>query len=86
MIKSIYRSAAFMLAIALTMPYSLPVAAQITPANEEALEEVFVLGMRRAYQGNFDLFENPSAVQLIDEQLLREAGAINLNRICVTSK
>ena len=46
---------------------------------EEQVEEVFVIGKRRAYQGNFDELENPSAVQLIDSELLREVGALNLN-------
>lgn len=45
----------------------------------EVLEEVFVIGKRRAYQGNFAALENPSAVQLIDGELLREVGALNLN-------
>ena len=45
----------------------------------EVLEEVFVIGRRRAYQGNFAALENPSAAQLIDGELLREAGALNLN-------
>ncbi|MEE4277041.1 MAG: TonB-dependent receptor plug domain-containing protein, partial [Halieaceae bacterium] len=43
------------------------------------LEEVFVLGERRAYQGNFDYLENPTAVQKIDLELLRDTGALNLN-------
>lgn len=45
----------------------------------EVLETVFVLGERRAYQGNFDEFENPAANQSIDLQLLRDVGALNLN-------
>lgn len=45
----------------------------------EELEEIFVLGDRRAYQGNFDDLENPSAVQSINVELLRDVGALNLN-------
>jgi len=56
---------------------SLHVSAQTK--QEPILEEVFVLGERRAYQGNFDRFENPSAVQSIELELLREVGALNLN-------
>ena len=44
-----------------------------------AVRSIFVMGQRRAYQGNFDNLENPTAVQLIDGELLREAGALNLN-------
>jgi len=81
MIKHTYKPAALALAVALTTPFALPVAAQTvqTEADERIVEEIFVVGKRRAYQGNFDTFENPSAVQLIDEELLREAGALNLN-------
>ncbi len=49
-----------------------------TPSDDE-IESIFVLGQRRAYQGNFDELENPTAVQLIDGELLREVGALNLN-------
>ncbi|MFK7958587.1 MAG: TonB-dependent siderophore receptor [Lysobacterales bacterium] len=47
--------------------------------EEQVIEEVFVIAERRAYQGNFDDLENPTAVQSIDLELLREVGAINLN-------
>ncbi|MFK7865645.1 MAG: TonB-dependent siderophore receptor [Pseudohongiellaceae bacterium] len=48
-------------------------------AADEDIESIFVVGQRRAYQGNFDELENPTAVQLIDGELLREVGALNLN-------
>ncbi|MEM6775911.1 MAG: Plug domain-containing protein, partial [Pseudomonadota bacterium] len=48
-------------------------------AENRVIEEVFVIGERRAYQGNFDNLENPSAVQSIDLELLRDVGALNLN-------
>ncbi len=47
--------------------------------DEAVIEEVFVVGTRRAYQGNFSNLENPSAVQSMDLELLREVGALNLN-------
>lgn len=53
--------------------------AQANDGGDEAIEEVFVLGQRRAYQGNFDSFENPAAVQLIGSEVLREAGALDLS-------
>ena len=68
-------------AAALTIPCALPGAAETTQTGqaENLVEEVFVVGKRRAYRGNFDNLEKPSADQLIGEALLREAGAINLN-------
>ncbi|GHA21391.1 TonB-dependent receptor [Arenicella chitinivorans] len=43
------------------------------------IEELFVLGERRAYQGNFDALESPTADQFMNEELLRDAGSINLD-------
>ena len=73
--------AALAFAAALTYSFALPAAAQnqAESASEPVVEEVFVVGKRRAYQGNFDDLEKPSADQTIDEELLRQAGAINLN-------
>ncbi len=48
-------------------------------SSGETIEEVFVIGERRAYQGNFDNLENPAANQSIDLELLRSVGALNLN-------
>lgn len=51
------------------------------PAEAERIEEVlFVVGDRRAYQGNIGVLENPTSVQMIDEALLREVGVLNLNQ------
>lgn len=77
------RPAALAVATALSASYALPSLAQapMTTAEEEALvEEIFVIGQRRAYQGNFDDLENPTSVQVMGEELLRAAGAINLNQ------
>tara|TARA_B110000208_G_scaffold191939_1_gene261134 strand:- start:2428 stop:4752 length:2325 start_codon:yes stop_codon:yes gene_type:complete len=52
--------------------------AQEVSAGDD-IESIFVSGKRRAYQGNFSELENPTAVQLIDGELLREVGALNLN-------
>ncbi len=49
-------------------------------ADNEDIEELFVVGDRRAYQGNFDDLETPAADQSISEQLLRDVGALNLNQ------
>ena len=76
-----FKAVALAFAATLTVTCVLPVAAQTTQTDgEEVVEEVFVLGERRAYRGNFDNLEKPSADQTIDEDLLREAGAINLNQ------
>ena len=80
MTKHISKPVALAFAAALTIPYAAPVAAETAPTSDErVVEEVFVIGKRRAYQGNFDSLEKPSADQTIAEDLLREAGAINLN-------
>jgi len=42
-------------------------------------DEIVVTGLRQAYQGDFAPLETPQANQLIDEDLLRNVGAINLN-------
>ena len=57
---------------------SAPLAAQSD--DDASIEEVFVLGERRAYQGNFDFLEDPTAVQSIDEELLRDAGVLSLDQ------
>ncbi|MEL6955076.1 MAG: TonB-dependent receptor [Pseudomonadota bacterium] len=49
-------------------------------ADADRIEEtVFVVGERRAYQGNFDVLETPAADQTIDIELLTDTGALNLN-------
>ena len=79
--RHISKPVALAFAAALTVPWALPGAAETTQTgdDENLVEEVFVVGKRRAYRGNFDNLEKPSADQLIEEALLREAGAINLN-------
>ncbi len=79
--KHISRPVALAIAAALAIPCTVPVAAETAPSSDDEtiVEEVFVLGKRRAYQGNIDPLENPTADQLIDEELLREAGAISLD-------
>jgi len=81
MTKPISKPAALAFAAAFTFPCALPIAAETTQPGDSAqvVEEVFVVGKRRAYQGNFDNLEKPSADQIINEDLLREVGAINLN-------
>ncbi len=57
---------------------SAPAFAQDDDA-ERVQETIFVVGDRQAYRGNFDDLEIPAADQLIDEELLVQAGALNLN-------
>ena len=59
-IKSVYRAA---LASGITAIAMGPVMAQ-SPVGE--VEEIFVLGERRAYQGNFDDLEDPTTSQMLD--------------------
>jgi len=71
----------FFVAVFAAIPVSSisPAANAEQAGNADYIESVFVIGQRRAYQGNFDDLENPSAVQSIDGELLREVGALNLN-------
>ncbi|MEO1581849.1 MAG: TonB-dependent siderophore receptor [Pseudomonadota bacterium] len=71
------RRLALAAAVATAVGASLPMQSSAQESGE--IEEVFVVGDRRAYQGNFDDLENPSAVQTIDVELLKDVGALNLN-------
>ena len=73
------RTAAYALAAALVTPCSLANAADVSDSSADEIEEVFVLGNRRAYLGNFDQLEDPTSIQAIDESLLRDVGVLNLN-------
>ena len=72
MTLSTSRAAALAMAAALASAPSLPIMAATPSADDNKLEEVFVIGKRRAYQGNFEDLENPTTIQLIDEDLLRD--------------
>ena len=51
-----------------------------TPAFAQTPDdEIVVTGLRQAYQGDFDPLEIPQINQAIDEELLRNAGALNLD-------
>lgn len=56
---------------------SAPASAQEDEA-ERVEDTIFVLGERRAYQGNFDFLEDTGVSQTIDEELLTDVGALNL--------
>lgn len=47
--------------------------------GERVEDTIFVVGERQAYKGNFDDLETPAADQSIDEELLLQVGALNLN-------
>jgi iron complex outermembrane receptor protein len=51
-------------------------------ADDEALrrETIIVLGARQAYRGDFDALEIPQADQVIGEDVLRNAGAVDLTQ------
>ncbi len=48
-------------------------------ASDQDIENIFVVGQRRAYQGLFESQEVPGVVQQVDAALIREVGALNLN-------
>jgi len=55
----------------------LPEAMAQQGADEE-IESIFVIGQRRAYQGDFDDLETPQADMRIDAETLRDAGVVDL--------
>ncbi|MFK8031624.1 MAG: TonB-dependent siderophore receptor [Gammaproteobacteria bacterium] len=61
--------------------FSAPVSHAQESSGESSgeIENVFVVGERRAYQGVFDTQEVPGVIQRVDAELLREVGALNLN-------
>jgi len=61
----------------LLQPVSFATAQAQSGASDE-IESIFVLGQRRAYQGNFDDLETPQAKLTIDEETLRNAGVVDL--------
>jgi len=75
-----YKPLALALGVACGITITGPLAAQTKTKTDEAkIEEIFVLGERRAYQGNFEDLEKPTADQVMSEALLRQVGAINLD-------
>ncbi len=77
----ILKPVALAFATTLACSHVLPVAAETSQpdVSEQIVEEIFVVGERRAYRGNFDEQEKPSADQIIAEELLRQVGALNLD-------
>ena len=65
------------LALAVTTPFTSY--AQTQEPDVDSIERVSVFGERRAYIGNFDTLEIPAADQVIDQQILSDTGALNLN-------
>jgi len=78
--SNINHRATFALIASTSAATAQPVLAQDTPPKQlDTIEEVFVIGKRRAYQGNFDDLEVPAADQIIDGALLDTVGAISLD-------
>ena len=78
--SNINHRATFALIASFAAATAQPVLAQDTPPKQlDTIEEVFVIGKRRAYQGNFDDLEVPAANQIIDGALLDTVGAISLD-------
>jgi iron complex outermembrane receptor protein len=58
---------------------TLCVAALSTPAFAQVDDEIVVTGDRQAYFGDFNPLEVPNADQVIDQELLENAGVLNLS-------
>ena len=52
--------------------------AQSVDADDSEIDNITVVGTRRAYQGDFDTFETPQAELRIDAETLRNAGSVDL--------
>ncbi|MEP2101604.1 MAG: TonB-dependent siderophore receptor [Parasphingorhabdus sp.] len=48
-------------------------------SSAEDESAIIVTGTRQAYRGDFDVLETPQADQIIDQELLRNSGALDLN-------
>lgn len=59
---------------------STPALAQSLPPTAASTETIVVTGTRQAYRGAFAPLETPQALQLIDEETLRNAGAVDLDQ------
>lgn len=61
-------------------PLALSLAVAKASAESDSIENVVVVGDQRAYRGDFANLETPQAELLIDSEILRQAGAIDLNQ------
>jgi iron complex outermembrane receptor protein len=78
--KSTPKLALLASAIATILLSSNVSASQNTPSDADLdVEVVTITGERRAYIGNFEALEVPAANQLIDQQLLENVGALDLD-------
>lgn len=68
------------LAIAAAVVPSTPVAQTAGASAEARLEELIVVGKWQAYRGDFSPLETPQVDLTIDGELLRQAGALDLDR------
>ena len=56
-------------------------AAQAQQVSEQnSIETVCVLGTKQAYRGQFDFLETPQVDLELDQELLQQAGALDLNQ------
>lgn len=68
------------LSLAISAIFSASASAQADNSNNAAdVEKITVTGAHRAYQGTFEYKEVPAAAQDIDLELMKDAGAINLD-------
>ena len=78
-----FKLASLASAVAMSLSTSLisinALAQSAQPDAEQDVEVVTIVGERRAYTGNFAPLETPAANQIIDQQVLSDAGALSLS-------
>lgn len=78
---SVRRNTSLAVAISLAAAcLSQTVLAQAASSQGAAIEEVLILDSNRAYRGSFAPMETPAADLVIDAQMLKDAGAIDLSK------
>lgn len=77
-----FRYGCSLIAVATSIAFIAAPAQSQTGEEEAAMrqETVVVLGARQAYQGDFAPLETPQAEQRIDEEVLRNAGVVDLSQ------
>ena len=70
----------FTVVVALACAASVSAAQAQQSSEQSSIETVLVLGKKQAYRGQFDTLETPQVDLELNQQLLQQAGALDLNQ------
>ena len=70
----------FTVVVALACAASVSAAQAQHSSEQSSIETVLVLGTKQAYRGQFDTLETPQVDLELNQQLLQQAGALDLNQ------